>query len=104
VLSYFNPYNRPLPCELRFEVVGVSNREVILDHGGRRVHSVQTGEEPVEMVLSRLELAPGVNSFRLHSPEPALRLGTGRYALRTFGLKSSSIRIHPGAQPGDWSD
>jgi hypothetical protein len=31
-------------------------------------------------------------------------LSTGRYHLRTFGLKSSSIRIHPGPEAGDWSD
>jgi hypothetical protein len=54
--------------------------------------------------LPRLELAPGVNRFLLHSPEPAKRLSSGRYQLRTVGLKSSSIRIHPGTAPGDWSD
>ena len=104
VLSYFNPYNRPITCELRLELVGVSKREVILDHGRRRVDAVQTGEEPVQMMLPRLELAPGVNCLRLHSPEPAMRLSSGRYQLRTFGLKSSSIRIHAGPEPGDWSD
>ncbi|MGH7944707.1 MAG: hypothetical protein ACREH8_00800 [Opitutaceae bacterium] len=104
VLSYFNPYDRPLTCELRFELVGISSREVIMDQNGRRVHAVQTGEEPVEMLLQRLELAPGVNCFRFHSPEPAKRLSTGRYALRTFGLKASTIRIHPRPEPGDWSD
>jgi phosphoglycerol transferase len=104
VMSYFNPYDRPLPCELRLELVGVSNREVILDLNGRRVGSVQAGEAPVELALPRLELAPGVNRFLLHSPEPAKRLSSGRYQLRTVGLKSSSIRIHPGTAPGDWSD
>jgi phosphoglycerol transferase len=104
VLSYFNPYDQPLACALRLELLGVSKREVILNQNGRRVHSVQTGEEPVEMVLPRLELAPGVNCFRLHSPAPAVRVSTGRYALRTFGLKASAIRIHPGDEPRDWSD
>ena len=104
VLSYFNPYDRPITCELRLELVGVSKREVILDHGRRRVDAVQTGEEPVQLMLPRLELAPGVNCLRLHSPEPAVRLSSGRYQLRTFGLKSSSIRIHAGPEPGDWSD
>jgi hypothetical protein len=82
----------------------VSAREVILDQNGRRIHAVQTGDDPVEMLLPRVTLAPGVNQFLLHSPEPARRLGTGRYQLRTFGLRASSIRIHPGPQPGDWSD
>ena len=104
VMSYFNPYDRPLSCEIRLELVGVSNREVMLSQNGRRVQAVQTGEEPVAMVLPQLELAPGVNCFRLHSPEPAKRLGTGRYQLRTFGLKASSIRIHPGSEALDSSD
>ena len=104
VMSYFNPYDKPLTCELRLEVVGVSNREVILMQNNRQVHAVQTGEAPVEMLLPRLELAPGVNCFVLHSPEPAKRLSTGRYQLRTVGLKASSIRIHPGSQPVDCSD
>jgi hypothetical protein len=104
VMSYFNPYNRPLSAELRLDLVGVSARDVILEQNGRRVHAVKTGEQPVEMVLPKLELAPGVNRFLLHSPEPAIRIGSGRYLLRTFGLKSSSIRIHPAPEPGDWSD
>jgi phosphoglycerol transferase len=104
MLAYFNPYQQPLSCELRLELVGVSAREVILDQNGRRIHAVQTGDDPVEVLLPRVTLAPGVNQFLLHSPEPARRLGTGRYQLRTFGLKASSIRIHPGPQPGDWSD
>ena len=46
VMSYFNPYDEPLTCELRLEVVGVSNREVILKQNDRQVHAVQTGEAP----------------------------------------------------------
>jgi hypothetical protein len=106
VLSYYNPHAKPLSCELRFELIGVSSREVILNHNGYRVQSVQTHDEPVQMLVPRLELAPGVNCFRLHSPEPAMRLSTGRYALRTFGLKASTIRIHAGAEPasgGAWN-
>ena len=104
VMSYFNPHDRPLEADVRLELVGVSPREVVLLQNGRRIQSVQTGDQPVELVVPRLELAPGVNRFLLTSPEPAKRLSTGRYQLRTFGLKSSSIRIHPGTQPGDWSD
>ena len=103
-MSFFNPYSHPLSCEFRLELVGVSNRDVILRQNGKPVHTVQTGEQPVELLLPRLELAPGVNCFVLHSPAAAKRLSTGRYQLRTFGLKASSIRIHPGSRPGDWSD
>ena len=104
VMSYFNPYDHPLSCELQLELVGVSDREVILYQNDRRVRAVQTGEAPVAMVLPQIQLAPGVNCFRLHSPEAAKRLSTGRYQLRTFGLKASSIRIHPGSQVLDSSD
>ena len=104
VLSYYNPYDRPLSCELRLELVGVTNREVVLDQNGRRVHAVQTGQEPVEMVLPQIKLAPGVNCFVLHSPEPARRLGTGRYQLRTFGLKASAFRVLDAPTPRAWSE
>jgi hypothetical protein len=103
-MSYFNPYDTPLTADLRFEIVGVSPREVILELNGKPVQSVRTGDAPVEMTVTKLDLAPGVNRFTMRSPEPARRLSTGRYQLRTFGLKDASIRIIPGPHAGDWSD
>src|SRR5690606_39068381 len=70
VMSYYNPYPRPLAAELRLEILGVSEREVVLQRNGRPVQAVHAGAAPVEMVLPRLELEPGVNCFLLHSPEP----------------------------------
>ncbi len=101
VMSYFNPHDTPLRADLRFQIVGVSPREVVFVHNDRAVRTVRTGDEPVELLLPHLELAPGVNRFQLRSPEPAKRLGTGRYQLRTFGLKEWSIKIAPGGTATD---
>ena len=104
VMSYFNPCGRPCRLEVQLELVGISPREVILEHNHRRVKSVQTGEQPVAMTV-QLDLAPGVNTFVLRSPEPAKRLRSGRYQLRTIGLKSSSIKIlTSGATVDNWAD
>jgi hypothetical protein len=105
VMSYFNPCDQPLAAELRLELLGVAPREIVLEQNGRRVHSIHTGDRPVELVLPRFDLAPGVNTFVLRSAEPAKRLGSGRYQLRTFGLKSSSIKIISNGMPVDvWAD
>jgi hypothetical protein len=45
------------------------------------------------MELPQLTLVPGVNRFKLRSQEPAVRVDSGRYQLRTFGLQESSIKI-----------
>jgi len=101
VVSYYNPHDTPLRAELRLQVVGVSPRDVVLRHNGRPVRTVRTAEEAVDLSLPDFALAPGVNRFTLHSPEPARRLGTGRYQLRTFGLKESSIKIVTDGRLGD---
>ncbi|MES2697090.1 MAG: hypothetical protein V4773_26735 [Verrucomicrobiota bacterium] len=96
VVSYFNPYDKPISARLSFELVGVTAREVILKHNGRKVKSVQTGDQPVDLTIEDLMLEPGVNCFQLHSPEPAKRLSSGRYQLRTFGAKQATISINAG--------
>lgn len=101
--SYFNPHDEPLTATVRLELVGVTPREVVLKQNGKAVKSVQTTDEPVVLELENFALAPGVNRFCLTSPEPAKRLGSGRYQLRTFGLKSSSIRIHAGPGVDEWT-
>ncbi len=93
VLSFFNPHDRPLEVDLRFELIGVSPGEVRVRHQGRQVAAARLGSLPLEIALPRLKLEPGVNVFKLISSEPARRLGPERYQLRTFGLKSSSIGL-----------
>jgi phosphoglycerol transferase len=103
-LSYFNPHPKPLRVELKFELVGVSPRDVTLEHNDRAVRRVTTGDQPVLLEMSELMLAPGINRFVLRSAEPAKRQGTGRYQLRAFGLKELSLKFAPGQVAGDWSD
>lgn len=100
-VSYYNPYDTPLVADLRLQLVGVTPRDVLLRHNGREAGRIQAGEEPMLLHLPQLALAPGVNRFVLHSPEPPKRLGSGRYQLRTFGVRESSIRA---ALPGSTED
>lgn len=103
-LSYFNPHPRPLHVRLQFDLVGVSPREVALEHNGQVVGRATTGDQPVRLEIADLPLAPGINRFVLRSAEPARRQGTGRYQLRAFGLKDSALHLAPGQVAFDWSD
>ena len=120
VMSYFNPYARPLVVSLSLELVGVSEGELSFEHERRRVGATRLGEspgapvrrpgaggsrrpppvrlkdQPGKIVVPHLELAPGVNRFVLRSSEPAQRGGVGPYQLRAFGLRKSSIKILSG--------
>ncbi len=93
VMSFFNPHDQPLEVDLRFELVGVAPCEMRVQHQGRQVAAAHLGSQPLEITLPRLKLEAGVNVFKLISSEPAQRIGPGRYQLRTFGLKSSSIGL-----------
>jgi hypothetical protein len=98
-LAYFNPHPTPLVAGVKLELVGVSERDVVLEQNGRAVRTVRVGEVPVTLELPALRLDPGVNRFTLRSHEPAKRLSAGRYQLRAFGLKNSLIRAE-GSLPG----
>lgn len=93
VMSYFNPYDQPLAAQVRLELGAVSPRAVELWHNGRPVERREVGESPVTFGPTPLSLAPGVNHFVLRSPAEAQRASSGRYQLRTFGLKESAITI-----------
>jgi hypothetical protein len=95
VLSYFNPHSVPLSVELSLALTADAPREVVLEHEGRALHTFRLGDGPAELRLPALALEPGVNRFALSTPTPARRGGPGRYQLRAFGLKESSIAIRP---------
>jgi len=97
VMSFYNPYDRPLEVDLRFTLVAADEREVRFEHEGRPVVAARVGLEPVELRVSRLTLPPGVNRFQLVSPQPPVRLSSGRYQLRTFGLRNSALSVVRGA-------
>ncbi len=92
-ISYFNPHDRPITADLRFELTAVSPREVTLRHEGKPLRTVPVAEGPTELRIPDLQLVPGVNRFTLVSSAPPVRTGGGRYRLRTFGLKEAAIRI-----------
>jgi hypothetical protein len=103
VLSYFNPYDRPLSARLELTAEAVSPRDIWLEGAKRELVRVRAGEQPVKLQVPDLVLAPGVNILQLRSNAPAIRLSTGRYQLRTFGLLDSSIKIKSmpeGRKPG----
>lgn len=95
VVSYFNPYDRPIAARVKFSLVGVSERTVELHQNDTLLKAIKAGDQPVDLALDTVMLAPGVNCFLLRSPEPARRLGSGRYQLRTFGVREALIRIAP---------
>ena len=99
VVSYFNPYDYPIRAAIRLKLVGATEREVALEHEGKEVGRVRVGIEPSVIDLPNLMLGPGVNRFKLRSWEPAVRMGSGRYLLRTFGLRESSITVTAAGVP-----
>jgi hypothetical protein len=94
-MTYFNPHPFPITATIKLELVGVTPREVAVDHNGRVAGRMTVGDRPATLEVAELALAPGVNQFKLRSAEPAKRLSSGRNQLRNFGLKSSSIRVPP---------
>ncbi len=99
VISYHNPYPVPLPVELKLVLEGIDRRRVTLAWEEKVVRTFEIGRgERTPVQLDRFELQPGVNHFYLTSDRAAVRLGSGRYQLRTFGLRESGIRA-VGAPP-----
>jgi hypothetical protein len=92
VMSYFNPYDRPLTAKVRLKLMGVTPRDLTLALNDHPVGTMAVTEQPLDWPLE-LVLVPGVNCIKLSSSSPAVRLGTGRYQLRTFGLQESSIEV-----------
>lgn len=102
VMSYFNPYDHPITVRLDLGIVSPRACHVSLVHAGRAIHSVHAGEEPTKLCVEQLLLPPGVNVLGLRCREPAVRLGSGRYQLRAFGLTESSIKVVSAEpDPGD---
>ena len=93
VISYHNPYPVPVPVELKLVLEGIDRRRVTLAWEDNVIRTIELGPgERTPVQFERLELRPGVNRFFLSSDEDAVRLGSGRYQLRTFGLRESGIK------------
>jgi phosphoglycerol transferase len=92
-LSYFNPYDHPIAAELRMNVRGVTPRELLLERDGQRLSRFDLKDTAGAVELA-LELAPGVNRFKLRSEATAVRQSAGRNQLKSFGVEESSVRMH----------
>jgi hypothetical protein len=91
-LSYFNPYPNPIAVDLRFDVVGATPRELLLEREGRLVGQLHASDTPTPHVLPQVSLAPGVNRFKLRSTTRPVRNNEGRNQLRSFGMHGVSVR------------
>lgn len=100
-VSYFNPHAQPVPVDVRLTLVAVTPRAVTLRRGDTVLASIQVSTTPTVLELPALEMHPGVNCFELTSAAPAVRLGTGPNQLRSFGLRSSALRLAGGPRSTD---
>ena len=91
-VSYFNPYPDPIAVDLHFNVRAATPREIFLERDGERVRQFHANDTSSAQVLSRVELVPGVNRFKLRSPAGAIRFSVGQNQLRSFGLRNVSVR------------
>ncbi len=98
-VSYFNPHAQPVPVDVRLTLIAVAPREVTLRRDETVLARIQVSTTPTVLELPALEMHPGVNCFDLSSAEPAVRLGAGPNQLRSFGLRSSALRLAAGARP-----
>jgi phosphoglycerol transferase len=94
VMSYYNPFDRPITVELSFGLLAASPRTITLLHEDRPVASLATDQTRQDFRVPALELPPGVNRFRLISDRPPERQGAGRYQLRSFGLARNWLKVN----------
>ncbi len=92
-LAYYNPYPQPITVDVNMTVMGATPRDLILDRDGESVGRVTAGPDPKPMVLTKLQLEPGVNRFKLRSPQAAVRQGAGRNQLRSFGVQRADVTL-----------
>lgn len=92
-LAYFNPYAAPVTAALRLRLAAATPRTVHLEHKGRVALTAEAGAPPGVLVEVRLELDPGVNTFKLRSDQPATRQGDGRHPLRAFAIEEKSVHV-----------
>lgn len=92
-MSYHNPYPRPLPARLRFQISAVGPRRFKLRQNGRLLMDRPVGEQPVEIVLPSLQLSPGVNRFDFSSNAWAERVGKEKNRLRDLAVDDLAFSV-----------
>lgn len=98
-LSYYNPYPDSITVDLQLTVVGATPRDLLLELDGEEVSRWQTAATPAPLLVPKVQLTPGVNRFKLRSPQAAVRQGPGRNQLRSFGLRDACVRVSESARP-----
>ncbi|MDI1249151.1 MAG: hypothetical protein PSV13_09840 [Lacunisphaera sp.] len=92
VMSYFNPRAEPVSVDLRLALRAVGPRNLTLWHEGREIASLAVAQDERGLQVPGLILMPGVNRFTLRSDAPPSRADSGRYQLRSFGLRAATVR------------
>lgn len=100
-VSFFNPAARPIQADVSLELVSAVPREVTVELEGRVMARKVVGMDPVVLSMRGLRLPPGVSDFRLDSLPGAVRTGSGRYQLRSFGLRDARVSAGGDGLPGD---
>lgn len=99
-LSFFNPHSHPAPVDINIELVGVTSRDVTLEHEGNAIRRVTLETTPTRLILPNFELRPGINRFRIHCDTSPIREGAdSNRQLRSFGLKESRVSSPAGLPP-----
>lgn len=100
-LSYYNPMKVPVTLAAGLELVGAVAGEVQLWRGQELLARASLGTTSKQLVVDRVEMAPGVNVFRLESPHEAVRGPGGRGSLRAIGLLRSYVGTPGGPSVAD---
>ena len=90
-LSFYNPLNVPVTLTASLELVGATAGEVQLWRGRQRLAQASLETTSSRVVVDALEMAPGLNVFRLESSQAAVRGAGGRGPLRVIGLLRTSV-------------
>ncbi|MEY4087732.1 MAG: hypothetical protein RJB55_3 [Verrucomicrobiota bacterium] len=90
-LSFYNPLSVPVTLTASLELVGATAGEVQLWRGQKRLARAPLGMTSSRMVVDAVEMAPGLNVFRLESSQVAPRGPGARGPLRAIGLLRSSV-------------
>ena len=90
-LSFYNPLNVPVTLTASLELVGATAGEVRLWRGRQRLAQASLETTSSRVVVDALEMAPGLNVFRLESSQVAPSRPGARGPLRVIGLLRSSV-------------
>lgn len=92
LLSYYNPYGRPVRGELRIALSAVRTRNVTIQLNQKDLLNVELGETRRDFRVP-VTINPGFNRFRIASEEPPLRVSAERDSLRSVAVFGAEMRL-----------